>query len=53
MGHRLEFYVPENIAASIAEIAASFNIDAQIIGHCEPASSGKLTISSESGEFNY
>ena len=53
MGHRLEFYVPENIAASIVEIAASFNIDAQIIGHCEAASSKKLTIWSESGEFSY
>ena len=53
MGHRLEFYVPENIVGSIIEIAASFNIDAQIIGHCEPASSKKLTIQSEFGTYCY
>lgn len=53
MGHRLEFYVPENIAASIVAITASFNIVAQIIGHCEPATAKKLTIQSESGKFSY
>jgi phosphoribosylformylglycinamidine cyclo-ligase len=53
MGHRLELYIPENIARHISDIASSFNIDAQIIGHCEPFSSKKLTISSEFGEFRY
>ena len=53
MGHRLEFYIPESIAGQIVEIAASFNIDAQIIGHCEPSCEKKLTISTEFGEFAY
>ena len=53
MGHRLEFYIPENIAGSIVGIAESFSIDAQIIGHCEPASTKKLTIHSEFGNFSY
>jgi len=53
MGHRLEFYVPETIAGAIAGIAKSFNIDAQVIGHCEPSTSKKLTISTEFGEFIY
>jgi phosphoribosylformylglycinamidine cyclo-ligase len=53
MGHRLEFYVPESIAGSIIEAALSYNIEAQIIGHCEPASSKKLTLRSPFGEFIY
>ncbi len=53
MGHRLEFYVPENIAGSIVEIARTFNIDAQVIGHCEPSTSKKLTVLSTYGEFHY
>jgi phosphoribosylformylglycinamidine cyclo-ligase len=53
MGHRLEFYVPEELAPSLIEISQSFNIDAQIIGHCEAASSRKLTIRSGLGAFNY
>jgi phosphoribosylformylglycinamidine cyclo-ligase len=53
MGHRLEFYVPEHTAQAILDISASFNIEAQIIGHCEPATSKKLTISTEFGEFTY
>lgn len=51
MGHRMEFYIPENIADSLIRIAAEFNIDAQIIGHCEPSETRKLTIKSEYGEF--
>ncbi len=53
MGHRLEFYVPQDIARSVVEIAMDFNIEAQIIGHCEPCSSKKLTIRSDSGDFGY
>ncbi len=53
MGHRLEFYLPERIAGAMIEIAQSFNIDAQIVGHCESSPSKKLTISSDFGEFIY
>jgi phosphoribosylformylglycinamidine cyclo-ligase len=53
MGHRLEFYIPEKVAAPIVEIALSFGIEAQIIGHCESASAKKLTIRSVSGEYTY
>ncbi|MCX6306722.1 MAG: AIR synthase-related protein [Bacteroidetes bacterium] len=53
MGHRLEFYIPAHLAEAIIGIAATFNIDAQVIGHCEPASSRQLTIRSEFGEFHY
>ncbi len=53
MGHRLEFYVPEKIAGAIAEIALSFDIPSQIIGHCESSPVNKLSIVSDFGEFTY
>jgi phosphoribosylformylglycinamidine cyclo-ligase len=53
MGHRMELYVPASIAHSIIDIANSFGIEAQIIGHCEEAASSKLTILSGFGEFIY
>ncbi len=53
MGHRMELYVPENIANSIISISKSFGIDARIVGHTEPASQKKLTIRSDYGEFEY
>ncbi|SRX54018.1 AIR synthase related protein [Aequorivita sp. CIP111184] len=53
MGHRMEIYVPEEIAESIIKISKSFNVDAQIVGRVEGASSKKLTIKSALGEFFY
>ena len=53
MGHRMEIYVPEEIAADIIAISKSFNIDAQIVGRCETADKNELTIKSEFGTFTY
>jgi phosphoribosylformylglycinamidine cyclo-ligase len=53
MGHRMELYVPEAIAADLIKISQSFGIDAQIIGHVEPASAKQVTVKSEFGEFVY
>ncbi|MCL2412751.1 MAG: phosphoribosylformylglycinamidine cyclo-ligase [Bacteroidales bacterium] len=44
MGHRFEIYTKEKIADDIIKIARHFNIEAQIIGHCEAASNKALTI---------
>lgn len=52
-GHRMELYVPENIAQDIIEISKSFNVDAQIVGRVEASEEKKLTITSEYGTFNY
>ncbi len=52
-GHRMEFYVPEDIAAGILHIAAGFNIEARIVGRVEAFEGKKLTIESEFGSFNY
>jgi phosphoribosylformylglycinamidine cyclo-ligase len=52
-GHRMEIYVPTEIAQDIIEISKSFNIDAQIVGRVEASDSKKLTIVSEYGTFEY
>lgn len=53
MGHRMELYVPEEIATKIIEISKSFEVDAQIVGRVESSTSKKLTINSKFGEFQY
>ena len=52
-GHRMELYVPAEVAQDIIEISKSFNIDAQIVGRVEKSDSKKLTITSEYGIFEY
>lgn len=52
-GHRMELYVPEEIAPQIIEISESFGIPAQIIGKVLPSQEKKLTIKSPYGEFVY
>ncbi|MDR1373072.1 MAG: phosphoribosylformylglycinamidine cyclo-ligase [Dysgonamonadaceae bacterium] len=53
MGHRMEIYLPERSAEQVIDIARSFGIDAQIIGHTEPADRKSLVIESEYGRFEY
>jgi phosphoribosylformylglycinamidine cyclo-ligase len=53
MGHRFEIYTEEKYAGEIIRIASGFNLDARVIGHCEEASSNRLTIRSEFGTFEY
>jgi phosphoribosylformylglycinamidine cyclo-ligase len=52
-GHRMELYVPKEVADDIIAISKSFNIDAQIVGRVEAAETKKLTITSEFGVFDY
>lgn len=53
MGHRMELYVPAEIAADIISISKSFNIDAQIIGRVEAAEEKKVTVIAPAGTFVY
>ncbi len=53
MGHRFEIYTGEEHASEIIGIAREFNLDAQVIGHCEASDKKKLTIRSEFGVFEY
>ncbi len=53
MGHRMEIYVAPQDADKVIEVAQSYGIDAQIIGHVEDSDSNRLTIKSEAGTFEY
>ena len=53
MGHRMEFYVSEEMAESLISISKSFNIDARIVGRIEASPTKKLSIFSEYGKFVY
>jgi phosphoribosylformylglycinamidine cyclo-ligase len=53
MGHRMELYVPQEIAPELIAISKSFGVDAQIIGHVEAADKKQVTVRSEFGEFLY
>ena len=53
MGHRMELYVKENIAAEVIKIARYFNLEAKVIGYCENTNKNMLTIDSEHGSFTY
>jgi len=53
MGHRMELYVPQEIADDIIEISKSFNVAAKIVGRVAASETKKLTIKSEFGEFLY
>lgn len=53
MGHRMELYVPQEIASELINISKSFGIDAQIIGHVEAAGKKQVTVTSEHGTFIY
>jgi phosphoribosylformylglycinamidine cyclo-ligase len=53
MGHRMELYVPQEIAEEIISISKSFGVAAQIVGRVEESATKKLTIQSEFGTFTY
>ena len=53
MGHRMEIYVPANIAAELIAISESFGIAAQVIGKVESFYGKQVSIKSEKGEFSY
>ncbi len=53
MGHRMEIYCDEALADKLISIARGFNIEAQIIGHCEGSDKKELDILSAQGQFHY
>ena len=53
MGHRMELYVPKEIADSVITISNSFGVEAKVIGRVEAHEGKKLTIKSPFGEFTY
>lgn len=53
MGHRLELYVPEDIADELISISESFNVRAKVIGRVEKSDEKQVTVRSVKGEFIY
>ena len=53
MGHRLEIYTDIKNAEALIGIAGEFNLEARIIGHCEPSDRKQLSIISTFGKFDY
>ena len=53
MGHRMEFYVSPEVAEEIILVSKNFNIEAQIVGRVEDASSKKLTLKTNSHTYEY
>ena len=53
MGHRMELYVPAEIAQSIMEISESFGVEARLLGRVEACDQKEVVIRSEFGEFVY
>ena len=53
MGHRMEIYVPFEIAADLIAISESFGIAAQIIGKVDSFDGKQVSIKCEKGEFSY
>jgi len=53
MGHRMELFVPEEIAPGLISISKSFGVDARIVGRCEKSGKKRLTIQTGHGTFIY
>lgn len=53
MGHRLEIYTDVKAAESMIAIAAKYNIDAKIIGHCKSAAHKQVTIHYHDQVYTY
>jgi phosphoribosylformylglycinamidine cyclo-ligase len=53
MGHRMEIYCSPQDASFVIETARAFQLDAKIIGRCEPSPVKKLSIVTGEGIFEY
>lgn len=56
MGHRMEIYLPSPQAEQVIDIAAEFDVEAQVVGRVEASEDGtakQLTIKSPHGIFQY
>ena len=52
-GHRMEVYLPKEMAEKVIQISKDFGVDARIIGRVEASEEKKLTISGPYGTFVY
>ena len=52
-GHRMELYVPEDLASGLISISEDFGVAARVVGRVEAHSGKKLTLRSDKGTFEY
>ena len=53
MGHRMELYVPSEVAQDLIAISNSFGVEAQVIGKVEKAAKKEVSIIGEYGNYTY
>jgi phosphoribosylformylglycinamidine cyclo-ligase len=54
MGHRMEVYAPQELAADIIAISQSFGVEAQVVGRVEEGTGEKrVTLETPNGKFEY
>lgn len=53
MGHRMELYVPREVAQDLITISNSFGVEAQVIGKVEKAAKKEVSIIGEYGNYTY
>ncbi len=53
MGHRMEFYLPEEHAQKVIDIAEKYDVAAQVIGRVEEADYNELLITDSEGTYEY
>lgn len=53
MGHRMELYLAEKDAQVVIDAASAFNVQAKVIGHCEPHDGAQVSIEGQHGNFVY
>jgi phosphoribosylformylglycinamidine cyclo-ligase len=53
MGHRMELYIPREIAPELIALSISMGVDAKVIGRVEGAAGKLVTIQSDAGTFCY
>lgn len=53
MGHRMELYVPAEIASELVAISESFGVEARIVGRVEEAPAKEVVLRTPYGEFVY
>ena len=53
MGHRMELYVPSDVAEDIMSISRALGVEAKIVGRVEASESRQVTIVGPYGTFTY
>lgn len=53
MGHRMELYVPGEVAQGILDIASRYHVEGRLIGHVEEDTTARVTLHSPMGHFTY